>query len=391
MSADSDVVIVGAGAVGSALATALAVRGLNVAVIDGTDADSRTGETIRTSALTNASCRWLSHHGLWPAPDVETAALSALQILDGDGRGRLRFEGRDLDSGHLGVIVRHGAFEAHLRARARKTVARWFQETAQGIRIDAAGAQVTVAGGQTLKAPLLIAADGARSTLREQLGVPVWQHHYGQMAITADMELGVAHEGVAWQRFLASGPIALLPLAGAQRASLIWSTARADAERLLSLPDADFDAAVNAAFGSELGRLAVASARAGFPLTAAHAHRYVGSRFALIGDAAHRVHPLAGQGVNLGLADAGTLAHNLIAARHQGRDLGALRVLRPYERARKGDNLAMLAVTHLLNRAFPASGPWQRLLAVGLNVTDTLTPLKTLLMRQAGSLGDDPL
>lgn len=379
-----DVVIVGAGAVGACLSHALTVRGFEVGVVDAQTGDE--GASTRTSALSRASLQHLSDLGLWPLEDVEPAALHALQILDRSGRGRLRFDSADLGEEDLGAIVNHGLLEAALRKKARVLAGAWVQERGEGVVITDSGVEVVTKGGRRIRARLLIAADGAQSVIREQLGVPVLQYRYGQTAVCADIRLGNAHEGVAWQRFLANGPCALLPLPDAHRASLIWSAADQEALRLRTLSDADFARALQDAFGDHLGPLHVEGERAYFPLVASHARHYTGPRFALVGDAAHRVHPLAGQGVNLGLADAHTLIRTLQSARSRSTDPGSRRVLRAYERERKAENLAMLVATDLLNRAFRTDRAWARaILSAGLNVTDTLPLLKTFFMGAAGA------
>lgn len=381
----SDVIIVGAGAVGASLCHALALRGLTVAIVD-VEREVLGKAGVRTSALTNASCQWLGQQGLWPLSDLKTAPLRALQVIDSSGHGRVRFDSRDLDLEHLGVIVNHGGLEALLRSRAQAAPGvAWHEDKAQRVTIRERATEVALAGGPVLHGSLLIAADGAQSQLRDQLGIPVWQHHYGQTAICANIQLGQAHQDVAWQRFLPTGPLALLPLPEPTQSSLIWSTTTVEAERLHGLSDRDFGAALAQAFGLELGVLQPLSARALFPLVAAHAEHYVGSRFVLVGDAAHRVHPLAGQGVNLGLGDAAVLTETLVGRGRDG-DIGNRRLLRRYERARKAANLSMLLATDILNRVFRKDASWMRqILTVGLNVTDTLGPLKAFFMSQAGA------
>ncbi len=383
---ESDVVIIGAGATGAALCQALAAHGLEVSVIDAAQA-ADAGRSVRTSALSRASLQWLAQLGAQPAPDVEPAPLQALEVIDRDGRGRLRFDSSELGQEDLGVIVNHGLWEQALRRRAKDMAGvRWYTGRAEAIAITATHGQITLQDGRQVRAPLLVAADGAQSLIRERLGIPVLQYRYGQTALCADIRLERPHEGAAWQRFLASGPCALLPSPDPHRASLIWSADDREAARLQGLRDEGFAAALTQAFGSYLGQLELTGPRAYFPLTAAHARRYVGPRFALIGDAAHRVHPLAGQGVNLGLADARALAGALLTRGLQPADLGSLRRLRAYERERKGANVAMLCATTALNQMFRNDHRWLRdILAAGLNVTDSLGPLKTFFMIQAGA------
>ncbi len=379
-----DIVIAGAGAVGALLGYALAMRGFEIALIDAEGLDQQA--SVRTSALSRASLRRLSELGLWPLAGVEAAPLRALRIVDHSGYGRLSFDSADIGEADLGVIVNHGRLEAALRAKAQVRGVSWHRDRAEGVELGDTRIEVVMKGGGRLRAPLLIAADGAQSVIRERLGVAVLQYRYGQTAVCADIRLGHAHEDTAWQRFLRHGPCALLPLPDANRASLIWSTADYEAQRLRGLCDAEFSTALNEAFGDHLGRLEVDGERAYFPLVASHAQHYVGSRFALVGDAAHRVHPLAGQGVNLGFADACALIAALEAARAQSADLGRRRTLRPYERERKASNLAMLAATDVLNRAFADDRAWVRaILRTGLNVTDTLPLFKTFFMHAAGA------
>ncbi len=378
-----DVIIVGAGAVGSALCYALATRGVRVAMIEG-DGQPATS-TLRTSAVTGRSLAWLRGLGLWPSATVPAATLSSLSIEDAGGQGRLCFDGAELGIGELGVIANHAALEQALKERARALPdTAWHTENAQTVHRRERDIQVALAGGTLVSGSLVVAADGKHSRIREQLGVRSWQYQYGQRAIIADVALGAPHEQVARQRFLPTGPIALLPAADPQKASLIWSVRTDEAERLLTRTDASFNAALTDAFGGLLGALSIVTHRESFPLSAGHASTYTGDRFALVGDAAHQVHPLAGQGVNLGFGDAEALARALIACR--GEDLGHSTALRRYERERKAVNLSMLAATHALNRVFAQrSRLLGQILATGLNVTNSLNPLKAFLMHQAGS------
>lgn len=383
---NEDVLIVGAGAVGSSLGYALAIRGLKVTVIDA-DTDRPPPVGIRTSAITHHSSQWLESLGLWPAEDLARAPLRALHITDHTGQGHLYFDSADLGTETLGVIVAHDALETSLRNRAQRLATiTWYTKAARAVSINDQGAQVVLDSGEILKGRLLIAADGAKSHIREQLGVPGWSRDYGQRAIVATVNLAKPHQETAWQRFLDTGPLALLPLTDPHCASLVWSIATTRAQDLLNLRDPAFNAALQSAFGNDLGELSVASQRLSFPLTVTHAHHYVGHRFALVGDAAHRVHPLAGQGVNLGFGDAEILVKTLVAARQSNQDIGNRLVLRRYERYRKLHNVSMLLATDSLNSLFHTnSSIIRQLLATGLNITDTLKPLKTFFMRQAGA------
>ena len=252
---DPDIIIAGAGAVGALLGHALAMRGFEIAMIDAAGADPRT--SVRTSALSRASLRRLSHFGLWPLDGVEAAPLRALQIIDRSGYGRLSFDSADIGEADLGVIVNHSRLESALRAKAQVRGVSWHQDRAWEVEIQDTRVEVAMKGGGRLRAPLLIAADGAQSVIREQLGVAVFQYHYGQTAVCADIRLGHAHDGVAWQRFLAHGPCALLPLPDACRASLIWSATDDEARRLRNLSDTQFAAALNDALAVRVSERAL--------------------------------------------------------------------------------------------------------------------------------------
>jgi ubiquinone biosynthesis UbiH/UbiF/VisC/COQ6 family hydroxylase len=228
----------------------------------------------------------------------------------------------------------------------------------------------------------LLAADGSHSAVRRLVDLPVTGHRYAQTAVVTHVTSSATHQSTAWQRFLPGGPLALLPLLDG-RSSVVWSLPTAEAEALLACDDAEFLAALEAASAGVIGALTACSKRVGFPLQALHALRYTAPRVALVGDAAHTVHPLAGQGMNLGLLDAAAIAAVIEDALLAGEDFGDLKVLRRYERERKGDNLAMLAVFDGLNRLFGLPGWAAPLRSLGLRAVETARPVKRLLMQKA--------
>jgi ubiquinone biosynthesis UbiH/UbiF/VisC/COQ6 family hydroxylase len=243
-------------------------------------------------------------------------------------------------------------------------------------------ATLRLESGEELRARLLVAADGADSWLRREAGIAVEEKAYGQTAVVANFAIGEPHRGVALQWFRPDGVLALLPLPG-DRASMVWSARQDLAERLLALGPGELCAEVEAASRSVLGRLALITPAAAFTLRLIRARQLSAPRLVLVGDAAHNLHPLAGQGVNLGFQDARELA-SVLAARGQERDAGSRALLRRYERARKEDVLAMTAATHGLQRLFNNSAvPLAWLRNLGLNLTDRLLPLKALLVRRA--------
>jgi 2-octaprenylphenol hydroxylase len=236
---------------------------------------------------------------------------------------------------------------------------------------------------------LLVAADGSASAVRSLLRAPVTDFSYGQHAVVTHVVTEKPHAETAWQRFLPGGPLAFLPLTDG-RSSVVWSTPSEQAEALLEEPEDSFLRELQVASGGVLGAFESVAGRASFPLRAAHVRRYAYPRVALVGDAAHTVHPLAGQGMNLGLLDAAALAEVLEQAVAEGQDAGDLRVLRGYERRRKGGNLKMLLALDGLHRVFRLTGPvLPRLRALGMSAVDATPLAKRFLMREALALGGD--
>lgn len=356
-----DIVVAGGGVVGLTTAAALAKQGYRVAVVDARPSASvwqREQYDQRVVALTRASQQLLQQLGVWDGISLRRLSpYTAMQVWDGQGSGAIRFVAAEIGEPDLGHIVELSAIEAALSSllqqqsgvtmlRGRKVL------TAQAGSADTA---VSLDDGQILQAKLLIAADGAQSGLREQAGIGVQEQDYDHHALVAQIHCQLPHQQTAWQRFTAHGPLALLPLAEPQQCSIVWSLPPAQTQAMLALDDAAFSAALTAAFEARLGALTVRSARLSFPLKMRHAERYLGDRLLLLGDAAHTMHPLAGQGLNLSLADVAMLATVLANARARQLDPGLHAVLRPFERGRRADNSAMLAVVGGFKQLFVAT------------------------------------
>jgi 2-octaprenylphenol hydroxylase len=307
-----------------------------------------------------------------------------------DGGRRIVFDAADQGLSALGHIVEHDwlrlALWQGLEAQAPAGRLSFLAgEKLVRVALDQAAATLVLGDGARLRARLVIGADGTESFVRESLGLGSSGHSYGQLALVAHVSAERAHQDTAWQCFRPAGPVALLPLADG-RCSIVWSLPEAEARALHQQDEAGFGDRLTEATAGVLGRLSLTTPRLVFPLAARHAHRYTAPRCALVGDAAHQVHPLAGQGINLGLLDAAelaeTLALHLVATRLA--DPGDARVLRRYERARKGPNLAGLVAMDALHRAF--TSPWPgvpELAGTGLALVDGLGPLKRWLARQA--------
>ncbi|HJW81174.1 MAG TPA: FAD-dependent monooxygenase, partial [Acidiferrobacterales bacterium] len=304
----------------------------------------------------------------------------------------LNFDSADIGEPRLAWIIENSVMVAALAARLRqfsnievlspaRVATAQFGEDRVSVRLE---------DGRELKTPLLVGADGADSRVRRAAGIDWRRHDLGQSAMVAVVQTERPHARTAWQHFLATGPLAFLPLADPQLVSIVWSADTVRAAELMSLVDAAFNAELQAAFGDHLGSVRLASERLAIPLALGFARDYTGHRVALIGDAAHTVHPLAGQGVNLGILDAATLAEILLVAAGQKRDLGAQALLRRYERARKGADVSMQAVTGGFRYLFGSRFPGVRALrAAGLRFTERLPPLKDYFMRRASGLAGE--
>ena len=388
-----DVVIVGGGMVGSALACALGDSPLKVALIDRAPPLAPVGDfALRVSALTLASQAVLEAVGAWPAiiADRRIAPVRRMHVWDAGGSGEIRFDAAEIGEPCLAYIVENDAATAALHERLQQYTNVHVVTESVAETTVAESAAIGLGDGRRLNARLIVAADGADSAVRTRLQIPWRVLDMKQQAIVANVRTELAHKDTARQVFLPTGPLAFLPLPDSHACSIVWSADRDRAQELLALDEAGFAAELAACFGGRLGAVQSVSARAAFPLALGHAAHYVAERVALVGDAAHTVHPLAGQGVNLGLLDAAALAEVVLEAQEERRDIGALHVLRRYERWRKGDNLAMVGVTGGFRYVFGGESPLLRgLRDAGLSITDKLTPLKNTIMRRASGLSGD--
>jgi 2-octaprenylphenol hydroxylase len=388
------IVVAGAGTAGLAVAALLATGRcadrVRVQVLDARPLARWRADDVhlRVYALSRASQLLLEHVGAWPRIVAARAApYRRMHVWEGDdafGASALEFDCADIGEPDLGHIVEDNL----LRTALADTLAELRNvDLAVGAAVEAVdvaprSATVRLANGGSIAGALVIAADGAESAVRRLVELPVSQVSYAQTAVVAHVATALPHRETAWQRFLPGGPLALLPLADG-RSSIVWSLPTADAERMLAVGDEEFLTELGAASAHVLGAFTATTARAGFPLAAQHAWRYCAPRVALVGDAAHTVHPLAGQGMNLGLLDAASIAAVIEAAVIAGEDPGDMKVLKRYERERQGDNLAMQAAFDGLNRLFRLPGFVSPVRRLGLRAVNATPPLKRLLMQHA--------
>ncbi len=408
--ASVDLVIVGGGMVGVALACALAPAGLRIRIlesraetpdslIEALPALSAAGYDARVSALTCASQQLLTHVGAWPYMSAERVSpYTDMEVWDGRGRGHIHFGADELHEPCLGHIVENRVTLAALYRVMRSHDNITFSSAVEVLGVtppDAADMRVlNLASGEQLRTPLLVAADGAHSRIRQLTGMGATEWDYGHHAIVTTIRSERPHQHSCWQRFTEDGPLALLPLAAPtpHTLSIVWSTSPEHARTLMELDEHAFCAALAESIEYRLGRIEWCDQRFLFPLRQRHAQHYVQAGLALVGDAAHTIHPLAGQGVNLGLLDAAALAEVLLDAHQRGESLGNERVLRRFQRLRRADNLETAAVMEGFRRLFDdLPAPLRLLRSSGMNLMDRLAPVKQHLMLMAmGLRGEVP-
>ena len=392
---ETEVLVVGGGLVGMTLGCALADAGVAVTVVDRAEPASLVdaGFDGRVSAIAYGSRRVLETIGLWPALAPQAEPILEIRVSDGDSPLFLHYDHAEIGDQPLGHMVenrtiRRALFDLAERHDRLRLLAPCAVDT---VTRRATGVAARLADGREVRARLVVAADGRGSGLRRSAGINVTTWRYRQTGIVCTVAHQRPHRGIAHERFLPAGPFAILPMTG-DRSSLVW-TERADlAPAMMALDDAAFGAEVARRFGEFLGDLEVVGPRWSYPLSLVHAERYVDTRLALIGDAAHAIHPIAGQGLNLGLRDVAALAEVLVDARRLGLDLGSATVIERYQRWRRFDSVVLAAATDGLNRLFSTDDPALRLVRdLGLAAVNRVAPLKRLFMRHAmGVVGTLP-
>ncbi len=391
MTHDFDVIVIGAGLVGSACANALAQNGHRVALLEAKKLNTdnpvenlMTGWDSRIYAISPGNAAWLETLGVWNLLDPNRICpIASMHIWGDDDAAELQFNAYEANAANLGFIVENRQLQQSLWSRLAEAGVEVITEViVTSIDWQHDHASIQLADGRCLTAKLIVAADGGSSWVREQAGITAQKHQYEQMGLVANFETALPHQHIARQWFGADGVLAWLPLPG-NLISIVWSTSNSHAEYLLGLKAEELASEVAVAGKQLLGNMRLITPAAVFPLALQTAQQLVKPRLALIGDAAHLLHPLAGQGVNLGFRDVIVLVQTLVA-RKPIQDIGDIMLLRRYERARKTDMMAMQYMTHGLQGLFASQQPVvNKLRNWGLSLTNQQAALKKYLIKQA--------
>lgn len=403
---DTDILIAGGGLVGNALALPLAQGGMQVTVVDPLPPAAQTDTAFdgRTSAISQGSVRILTRLGVWQHVAAHAQPIHDIRVCEDEKPGFVHYSDREVGEpfGYIveNTLLRRALFgavaaEANITLRAPDTVS--------GFTGHEAHVTAELNSGARLNTPLLIAADGRLSSLRQQAGIPHRLIDYGQTAIVCVIEHELPHHGLALEKFYPAGPFALLPLTPdprsptpVYRSGVVWTESHEDAPQYVALSDAEFNAELQRRVGAPQecvwGAVRSIGKRFSYPLRLMHAERFIAPRLALVGDAAHGIHPIAGQGVNLGYRDVAALAELILEQRRLGLDIGADSLLKHYQRWRRFDSMSMTASTDFLNRLFSNNHPkLSALRRAGLMGVERLPGLKRFFMRHAmGLIGDLP-
>lgn len=390
-----DVIIIGGGMVGLTLACALGRQEFSVAVVEANqpvDVNVNDEYELRVSAISKSSQQVFKAINAWQGMlNRRASPYQHMHVWDATGNGKIHFDAADLGIDVLGHIVENRAVQFALYEQCLQlhSVELFCPQQVKKINYSEQQSEILLDDGRCITAGLLIGADGANSKVRDAAEISINKSDYQQKGVVTVVKSTHSHKSTAWQRFLPTGPLAFLPLSDG-RCSIVWSAEDKTADELLAMDDATFCRELEQAFDYTLGKIESIGQRAAFPLIRRHADEYVKKGIALIGDAAHTIHPLAGQGVNLGILDAAALAETLFAARAKGQSIASLATLRKYERWRRADNsLMMYSMSGFKNLFSNERSSLSLLRNAGLNLVNSMGPVKHKFMRHAMGLEGD--
>lgn len=387
----SDVIVVGGGVVGASVALALAKNSaLKILLLDAQSCFSSFNTEKydhRVSAISYASKNIFQQLGVWEKmKEKRVSPYTHMHVWEGEDKSKIDFDCDQVNESSLGYIIEDNVMRTSLYEQIQNTpnIEFIFPVTLSQLHRKSNGIELMGNQDESFFATCLIAADGANSWVRDQVGIELSTVDYDQTAIVSTVTTEFSHQKTAWQIFLPDGPLAFLPLNDENKCSIVWSTSADHVKNLLALDDIAFCNALSQAFEGKLGKVLACDKRLHFPLMMRHAKNYVQANLALIGDAGHTPHPLAGQGVNLGLLDAACLSEVILKAIKKERDFSSYPTLRKYERWRKSDNLAMLTGVGLIKKLFTSEKKsLQVMRQFGLNSTDRIEPLKKFFINYA--------
>ena len=386
-----DVIIVGGGLSGLSLACLLGKQGIKTACIDQADPKAQM-QDMRTTAISYGSSKILDRAGIWQSMLKQANPIEDIQILDGDSPLLLQFLSGEVQDRAFGWIVENADLRKILMKAVKglKTVTHLAPMKVAGFDVTEDTATATLENGEVLSAQLILGADGRQSSVRQFMDIPTRQWSYKQRAVICCVTHENSHNNIAVEHFWPEGPFAILPMSDAKkqhRSSVVFTEHGPEKHSLMHFTDEEFEVALNARFPASYGKVKMLNKRAAYPLNLVHATSYIAPRMALIADAAHGIHPIAGQGLNLGFRDVDAMAKLLSEAHEKGDDLGNAELLENYQRARRFDNMSMVAVTDGLVRLFSNNLPPVRFLRrTGLRMVSKLRPAKQFFMKQA--MGD---
>ncbi|GLS92293.1 2-octaprenyl-6-methoxyphenol hydroxylase [Psychromonas marina] len=389
-----DLTIIGGGMVGLTLAASLAKSDVNIAIIENSEASELSElPASRVSAISAASKTIFEQNGAWPHINAKRITpYSSMYVWEKDSFGKIEFDAQQVDATELGYIIENEQIQHALLnvVKAQHNVTFYAPDKLTNVAMGDGEAWLTLDSGKNITTKLVVGADGANSWLRNKVDIPLTHWDYNHHALVATIKTDLAHEHCARQVFTPDGPLAFLPLFEENLCSIVWSVSPEKATLLKALSESEFNKQLTRTFDNRLGFCELQSERHSFPLTMRYARDFAKHRIALIGDAAHTIHPLAGQGVNLGLLDAVSLAQSIMENRAAEKDIGLYTNLRQFERWRKTEAAQMVASMELLKQLFHGDNPVQKTVRdLALLFADNISPLKKQFIKQAMGLSGE--